>query len=443
MAPEVSQRTCLGRQDTELTAESAVEAIPQTITNTQGKCNYDLMRSWLYECQHEYSRCSRQAPALPKRVVDVGIAPHFDGLKLLVPQTRTIAEYVTHSTVWGGKSKSLLTTKTLAAFQQAIEYHTLPATFRDAVTVTRQLGIKYLWIDCLCVLQDSKADWEDEAQNMSSRYRTSILTISIPSSSSADHAFLASASLDYTAISLLTAQEIEAPMFVSLASRAELDWRWYYAECVLNSRWWALQESVLAPRQIIFGQKQVYWRCLEQRLRLLTGEMVSEWGEDWIGIDRYVMPIIHDWNHKVPMSDLISAYLYLVEIYCACDLTDPSDKLSAFSGLIVKVFSVIGSDHVVGVWGKAIRPCLAWSTLNEEESLDPQTLRPYLAPTWSWASTNTPVAFDKPTTHRQVEDDLPGGLILLRTHSRPKTLAIHLVRSSMLKSRSKLGVRIS
>jgi hypothetical protein len=75
-------------------------------------------------------------------------------------------------------SKQLGTTKqNLDDYIRQIPLHTLPATFRDSICVTRQLGIQYPWIDCLCIVQDDEPDWHTECRTMSSTYENSFLTI--------------------------------------------------------------------------------------------------------------------------------------------------------------------------------------------------------------------------------------------------------------------------
>jgi len=56
----------------------------------------------------------------------------------------------------------------------------LPETFRDAVQVTRELGIRYLWIDSLCIIQDKHdcRDWYHEANLMDKVYLHSYCNIS-------------------------------------------------------------------------------------------------------------------------------------------------------------------------------------------------------------------------------------------------------------------------
>jgi len=93
--------------------------------------------------------------ALPVRLVDVGRAPYEPVMCLVqaasLPRT---SRYAALSYVWGGDQPLKTTSKNVLAHCQGIPFTVLSATIRDAIEVTRQLGIRYIWIDSLCILQD-------------------------------------------------------------------------------------------------------------------------------------------------------------------------------------------------------------------------------------------------------------------------------------------------
>lgn len=72
----------------------------------------------------------------------------------------------------------LLTTKaTIDTRKKSIPLSSMPANFYDATIITRKLGYRYLWIDSLCIIQDSPSDWEAESQNMGNIYTNAALTL--------------------------------------------------------------------------------------------------------------------------------------------------------------------------------------------------------------------------------------------------------------------------
>ena len=89
---------------------------------------------------------------------------------------------MTLSHCWGTSRRLMATKETLKDLQGGVAVSSLPETFRDAIVITRRLGIRYLWIDYLCIIQDDPQDWEREASKMADVYRNSYLTISAAAS---------------------------------------------------------------------------------------------------------------------------------------------------------------------------------------------------------------------------------------------------------------------
>jgi hypothetical protein len=125
-----------------------------------------LVARWLSDCNTTHKRCPKRLPAqLPTRVVDVGIAGSDPYLHLTTCEK---AEYITLSYCWGGDVSSKTTKSNRYNRYKSIERSTLPQTIQDAITITRELGCRYIWIDALCIVQDDSVDWAREATNESS-----------------------------------------------------------------------------------------------------------------------------------------------------------------------------------------------------------------------------------------------------------------------------------
>lgn len=126
--------------------------------------------TWLQDCEMNHSECRYKepiSPNLPTRVLDVGDTNRSPSL--VVSNGRT-GKYMCLSHRWGNPDsthKRLVTTKdTLAQFISGIPLEKFPLTFRQAVEVTRAVGIQYLWVDSFCIVQDDKEDWERESASM-------------------------------------------------------------------------------------------------------------------------------------------------------------------------------------------------------------------------------------------------------------------------------------
>jgi hypothetical protein len=139
----------------------------------------NLARGWLDQCSTRHGSCGRRDPNfVPTRLLDVG-GPAIC-LTLTNPSDRSqFIKYCCLSHCWGGVTDiPLLKTDTLNSFLSGIDITTLPRTFQDAILITRQLHIRYLWIDSLCIIQNSADDWTKEAAVMGNIYENGYCTIS-------------------------------------------------------------------------------------------------------------------------------------------------------------------------------------------------------------------------------------------------------------------------
>jgi heterokaryon incompatibility protein (HET) len=145
------------------------------------------VHKWIQNCTSKHVRCGSSRPQqLPTRVIDVGLR-QCSNIKLYESSGET-GSYACLSHCWGPRGPGILTTSnTIKEYKRNIPWNLLPATFRDAVTVAWQLGLRYLWIDCLCVMQDSKEDWCRESGAMSSIFQKAFITLAATHAASADY----------------------------------------------------------------------------------------------------------------------------------------------------------------------------------------------------------------------------------------------------------------
>jgi hypothetical protein len=139
-----------------------------------------LARKFVAECILNHSHCSYQVGQLPTRVIRDGSANKEPHLHISGGE---YDKYVTLSDCWGGVNPFTTTIRTLRQRMQNIRSSELPKTFQDAVIITRSLGVAYLWIDSLCILQDDTEDWSKEAARMKDVYTNCYAMISADNSS--------------------------------------------------------------------------------------------------------------------------------------------------------------------------------------------------------------------------------------------------------------------
>ena len=172
-------------------------------------------------------------------------------------------DYIALSHRWGKPSdedkKNYCTTSTnYKARLDEFPLNHLPKTFRDAVYVTRELGMEYLWIDSLCIIQEGrKSDWKHEAEKMQHVFAAAYCTISASSASSWDEGFLERRySHRFIQVQEICGQQI------SISDNID-DFENDVENAQLNRRGWVVQERVLSRRTIHFTEKHTYWECGE------------------------------------------------------------------------------------------------------------------------------------------------------------------------------------
>ncbi|KAF2089324.1 hypothetical protein K490DRAFT_15903, partial [Saccharata proteae CBS 121410] len=130
-------------------------------------------------CRVNHARCCvGNGRFLPTRLIEVQPGePPTACLHTTDPRDRGLL-YTTLSHCWGGATEiPQLTEKTYCSFYSQIPYSNLPQNFKDAIDITLYLGLHHLWIDSLCIIQDSTDDWATEAAKMAPIYENSTCTI--------------------------------------------------------------------------------------------------------------------------------------------------------------------------------------------------------------------------------------------------------------------------
>jgi hypothetical protein len=200
----------------------------------------------------------------PARLLDL------DAFKSACPDLRLVENptpgtpYATLSHCWGATNDTRYrtTTSTFQTRKERIRSFDLPPTYRDAVSVSRHLRIRYLWIDSLCVIQDSLADWKNESARMAEVYSRSCLTIAADWSPNSEGGCY---NMPNNRQKIDTQQVIPIQSVLSDGQNSSLYFGEYFSpslerigETVLSGRAWALQERLLSPHILHFTQNQLF-----------------------------------------------------------------------------------------------------------------------------------------------------------------------------------------
>lgn len=381
------------------------------------KKSLKVAKTWHQECLASHQKCNStlsQKRQLPTRVLDVGDAPRNPRLIVTDGQPGSWAAL---SYCWGGHSTFELNKKTSDSFFGGkIPFHRFPKTLRDAITITRALGLQFLWIDALSILQDSKEDWAAEAERMKDIYGGATITIAATNSTSADYGIFKTRKISPGACILKwrSSDQMESHN-VFLRSSSEF-WDTTMKSEPLNTRGWALQESLLAPRTLSYGTQQMIWECLERKVGesgrpVLPGERYrdknfvqtimannySTWEKTKQAFTRLSLKTLPvEWT-AVPNSwvyshdAMYSRWFAVVKDYTGRDLTVQSDILPALSGLASAFQNLLRDEYCAGLWKNDIIRGMCW-----DRSAVPkrdfsaikagQKKKDDYLPSWSWAS---------------------------------------------------------
>ncbi|KAI0966120.1 heterokaryon incompatibility protein-domain-containing protein [Xylaria arbuscula] len=349
-----------------------------------------LVITWIEECRLKHLECNSQksdvGQRLPTRVLDTEHVRLTGRLRLLHTGS-ALGKYIALSHSWGGHQPAKTVRLNLAARCAGFPLSELPLTFRDAVAVAIEIGIQYIWIDSLCIIQDDPEDWKREAATMGDVYLHSYLTIAATRAANSEAGFLGPRSFTHTVqvrLADVTSgaddRNIYACQRRSFANDVD--------DGPLNRRAWVLQERVLSPRTLHFTEHQVYWECWEYH----QGEDLEY---QYLGVmKKEAFPVQFSPRSLLCNSPARSPRLprglwYLFSEYSSFGLTFQTDKLVAIGGLVQKLESRLQINYLKGVWKEFLHHSVLWSARTE----DLEYLPLIGAPSWSWASRNGPVNF--------------------------------------------------
>ncbi|KAK1717389.1 heterokaryon incompatibility protein-domain-containing protein, partial [Colletotrichum acutatum] len=297
--------------------------------------------------------------------------------------------YVALSYCWGLDQTIKTTTVNLARHQRGIEVRNLPKTIQDAIHVTRHLGVKLLWVDSLCIVQNDPALLAREVGDMAHYYANSIITISAAVAKSCAEGFLSPPNTTgpdgyvgfYFPFSGDPRPDNSSKRRFKLfrgEARDEIDH--------IDTRAWTLQESLLATRLVSFGTRRISWACMTTRFGPSSGAASLR---DRINPEH----LISD-PHAIlypPLEAIFQLWSKVVEEFSQRTLSVPEDRLLAISGVAQTLGNMVNplddidtSPYAAGLWNTPLLPLqLLWMP---KKPLAPQLSSSYIAPSWSWAS---------------------------------------------------------
>ncbi|GAW25628.1 putative heterokaryon incompatibility protein [Rosellinia necatrix] len=356
---------------------------------------------WTGLCLSQHPGCQRGAPHdfIPTRVVEVGDTGD-EHVRLIHPGNENLHDkrYVALSHCWGRNMPSSATTTqaVLCDRLELIPLTHLTTTFVDAIRITRALGIPYLWIDALCIVQDSFSDWDAEASAMAAIYRGAYLTLAASGSSNGTQGCrLRNGSLPYVDMPISKRGE-KSSYRMCAWSNFNHD---HMDRDPLHSRSWSLQERELSSRIAHFSRDTVQWECYQS-----NASLVFPWHDPMLFASHRR---IFDFD-STPQGDTIFGsvlsgtvtsgqswivtreWIRLVGLYSKRQLSRQTDILPAISGMARVWGGFTPGGYHAGHFVLHGFVGLLWQTGSPDGKGKRQAKRclpdQYTAPSWSWAS---------------------------------------------------------
>lgn len=366
--------------------------------------------------------------SLPKRLLDIGIPGSRTPFLF---ETATLEDkncrYATLSHRWGDAKNMLQTfNSNITEHYQGFAWSALPKTFRDAIIVSQDLGLRYLWIDSLCIIQQNRVDFETECSTMHLIYLHCYCMIAAADSQDTSEGFLRlgeeARTMSVNDQSSRSADIWDKPAFVPQSTAFRyvhsqyVDWaEWTKVlEGGLSTRGWAFQERELAPRILHYTKSGVMWECrlcigagdLEKlQLRRLSGynSRFDKSGQRRLMQEEAFRALDID-KDRLTVNDIMKRWLFVAEEYSRRILTYSEDTLPGLSGLAAAVHFLKSGEHkfgsstyLAGVWTSHIERQLFWCPVAPIPRISKCTAgqleRTRFLPSWSWASCETEVTF--------------------------------------------------
>jgi len=322
-----------------------------------------LAAAWLHECKLKHKICqpyTDEPPFLPTRVIyidsDESIAPR------LFETRSTRGFYATLSYCWGETQKLELKKASYEAFQKTLPVILLARTIQDAIKVTRGLGLKYLWVDALCIIQDS--DDEDKPKQLSvmgTIYRNSIITIAAGVGNHADAGIFSNRNArTFRPCAVYKLDNSNGEPYHVYAELPRMDLH----RTPLDSRGWIFQEDVLATRTLKFCKEGLFWSCVtccaseatpvgnghppgRFDYRLRSWIHFPEWNPPWVDALDPRRRYFEDWYEAISH-------------YTSRRIKYESDKLPALAGLATWMSRLRECEYVAGLWKEDLEFGLLW-----------------------------------------------------------------------------------
>lgn len=421
--------------------------------STGDDTTWAIIQTWLDNCLQTHPRCNerRSATFVPARLLrlETGTGPEPVFRLVHASEVEPGTRYVTLSHCCGADGLQLRES-TLAQLTTPQPRSKLPATFGDALAVVARLGLAHVWIDQLCVLQDSAADQRAAAREKRDVFGNAFLGIAALGAASASSGLFATrdpARVAPTVFNLPLGPPSGSTATVITAApyRAWLEvpdaWTRAFRDDPLSRSARALHERLLAPRVLLFGSRMVFWEChgaccaeihprgVNEALGLGLGLGPGE-GDMIMAAERRQRnkpwktllsgPVWRMRDDDDPVQQVFADWFVVLETHAGCTLlTVPEERLLGLAGVAADMQRMLRdrgcheTAYLAGMWKAMLPGGLVWNVRGGPASSRPAA---YRAPSWSWAAVDGSVNF-----HDRTPAEAGAGRLLCRLVSASTT----------------------
>lgn len=354
-----------------------------------------LTRKWLAECEALHSECQNRhgSTFTPKRLLRIRRIATKWHVRLIYP--RKPCKYTALSYCWGGTQHTTYNSSTKHPWETSgLPWEKLPRTIQDAILVTFVLGVKFIWIDAFCILQDDHHDKETEIAKMPNIYHGAVLTLSAVGMSSVhDGLFRPMRRPLVHAESIFELPVHGAPascdsaLFVPL-NQVQVTSLEEDGVCEpLDRRAWTLQESLLSRRLLKFTSSTMRGEC-QKRPEWDFDEAKKKHILSGYPLHPAICRMRHQANFSyvlrsgrlfcpsgrptgIPETGIEQPDIYpwhkLVEEYSSRTLSFPQDRALAISGIAEQIGLSTKDQYCAGLWKSCLVNQLGWYEDVDEE----------------------------------------------------------------------------
>ncbi|KAI8722678.1 Protein kinase domain-containing protein [Fusarium sp. LHS14.1] len=344
-----------------------------TLPDAGSEAHFKVLGEWVRACDSTHHCLPKQLGFIPSRLIHIS-RTDSDSVRLVERggELTQPVKYAALSHRWGTGHGELFCTITanIKELKDGFKASNLPKTFLDAVSVTHGLGLEYLWVDSVCIIQDDSEDWNIESKLMEQVFSSAYCTLAASCASGTNDGFLKA-----------RPQRRCIPMTFGDATYYACenidDFGTHVDQSELNQRGWVMQERALSRRTIYFVENQSYWEC-GGGVRCETMTKMNNRKASFLGDANFPHSA-----EKYVKGLKIEFFQDLYVRYSKLALSFASDRPVAIKGLENRLLSTFKTTGRYGLIERYLHRSLLWKRGGETLRRIAPT-RGGAVPSWSW-----------------------------------------------------------